>query len=507
MLPFRCVVYVVLIFGGVTRCRSPAATVTSSIHASRALVPSRADLRPPRKRFRDFISPEDSVEDDIDTDVLADIEADATAIGAAADMDVKAKDDEGIGMEVNVGVDVEDEVEGEVESSDKGTIEVGVNVVVEIDTLDGMLMPDVVEHLEQVEDVVYDIYGHVIEIPLQRVEYIETGLRKLEVESLIAGGERASLLDQIMTITCSDMTPEAINKLINQRVADALAAYEANHPAELAVESQSQNGDDDDNGNIGGNGNGNGRGNTDGNGGGNGNRNRGGNRNGNPNRNDRGAMPVVRECTYHDFVKCQPLNFKGTEGIVRLTRWFKKMEIVFHINNCPEMYQVKYVTCTLLNNALTWWNAHKITVGSDAAFAMTWRELIKLMTEVEKFNGGLPDNIQGNVITEPTRQQDVVRIANNLMDQKLKGYVVKNVENKRRSYTAGNNEKRGYVGPLPYYNKCKLHHEGPCTVKCEKCKKGHYKNVCPKLKDQTRGNKAGKKIDKARGKSYVLGGG
>nr|GEW44492.1 hypothetical protein [Tanacetum cinerariifolium] len=32
------------------RCRSPAATMTSSIHATRALVPSHADLFPPRKR-------------------------------------------------------------------------------------------------------------------------------------------------------------------------------------------------------------------------------------------------------------------------------------------------------------------------------------------------------------------------------------------------------------------------------------------------------------------------
>ncbi|GKB99807.1 hypothetical protein Tco_0985944 [Tanacetum coccineum] len=45
---------------------------------------------------------------------------------------------------------------------------------------------------------------------------------------------------------------------------------------------------------------------------------------------------------------------------------------------------------------------------------------------VEKFIGGLPNNIQGNVIAaEPTKLQDAVRIANNLMDQKLKGYVVK----------------------------------------------------------------------------------
>ncbi|GKC77414.1 hypothetical protein Tco_1128188, partial [Tanacetum coccineum] len=172
-------------------------------------------------------------------------------------------------------------------------------------------------------------------------------------------------------------------------------------------------------------------------------------------------------------------------------------------------------TYTLLNSALTWWNAYKRTIGANAAFAMSWRDLIKLMTErfqeltmtctkmvpgeedrVEKFIGDLPDNIQRNVIAaEPTRLQDVVRIANNLMDQKLKGYAVKNAKNKRRldnnhkdnrvqqppykrhnvggqsvarAYTAGNNEKRGYVGPLPYCNKCKLHHEGLCTMKCEK---------------------------------------
>ncbi|GKF16568.1 hypothetical protein Tco_0061486, partial [Tanacetum coccineum] len=147
------------------RCRSPAATMTSYIHASRALVPSRVDLLPHRKRFTDSISLEDSVEDDIDTDVLADIEADATAIGATIDMDVEARDDAGIGMEVDVGFDVEEEVEA--------------------------------EHLEQVEDVVHDIYGHVMEIPLQRIEDIEMGQKELEERSLIVGGERASLLEQV----------------------------------------------------------------------------------------------------------------------------------------------------------------------------------------------------------------------------------------------------------------------------------------------------------------------
>ncbi|GKE62374.1 hypothetical protein Tco_1512741 [Tanacetum coccineum] len=34
---------------------------------------------------------------------------------------------------------------------------------------------------------------------------------------------------------------------------------------------------------------------------------------------------VARECTYQDFMKCQPLFFKGTEGVSKLTQWFERM--------------------------------------------------------------------------------------------------------------------------------------------------------------------------------------
>ncbi|GJZ91593.1 putative reverse transcriptase domain-containing protein [Tanacetum coccineum] len=176
---------------------------------------------------------------------------------------------------------------------------------------------------------------------------------------------------------------------------------------------------------------------------------------------------------------------------------------------------------------------------------------------------------QGNVIAaEPTRLQDAVRIANNLMDQKLKGYAVRNAENKRRldnnygnnrgqqpphkrqntggqnvarAYVAGNNEEKKYEGNFPLCNKCKLHHLGPCTVRCVKCNKvghlarncrvtnpttptqrgqimnqkvvtcfecgaqGHYRSDCPKIKNQNRGNKA--RVPDASGRAYALGGG
>ncbi|GJY30364.1 hypothetical protein Tco_0413859 [Tanacetum coccineum] len=82
-----------------------------------------------------------------------------------------------------------------------------------------------------------------------------------------------------------------------------------------------------------------------------------------------------------------PLNFNGTEGVVGLTHWFEKMEMVFHISNYPEKYQVKYATCTLLNSALTWWNSHKRTIRIEAAYAMT--EVYCLRNKVQKIEAEL----------------------------------------------------------------------------------------------------------------------
>ncbi|GJZ27816.1 putative reverse transcriptase domain-containing protein, partial [Tanacetum coccineum] len=234
-----------------------------------------------------------------------------------------------------------------------------------------------------------------------------------------------------MTITRSEMTPKAIEELIAQRVAEALANYKATRTTNaLETKNQSQNGSDDDNGNGDG----------------------GNNENGNLNENGRGVMPVARVCTYQEFTKCQPLNFKGTKGVVGLRRW----------KQCS--------TSAIVQR----------TIRVDAVFSMTWRDLIKLMTElyclrneiqkmelelwnltvknndlaaytqifqeltllctrmvlgeedrIERYVGGLPDNIQGNVMSaEPMRLKDAIRLANSLMDQKLKGYAFRSAENK-----------------------------------------------------------------------------
>ncbi|GJZ90577.1 hypothetical protein Tco_0662504 [Tanacetum coccineum] len=81
---------------------------------------------------------------------------------------------------------------------------------------------------------------------------------------------------------------------------------------------------------------------------------------------------VDREYTYPDFMKCQPLNFKSTEGVVELIQWLEKMETMFSISNCFVENQIKFSTSTLLAGALTWWNSHVRTIGHDVAYAMTW---------------------------------------------------------------------------------------------------------------------------------------
>ncbi|GJV40120.1 hypothetical protein Tco_1418560, partial [Tanacetum coccineum] len=313
-------------------------------------------------------------------------------------------------------------------------------------------------------------------------------------------------------------------------------------------------------------------------------------------------MPVARECTYTDFLKCQPLNFKGTEGVVGLTQWIEKMESIFRISNCTIACQIKFATCTLQGNALTWWNSHVKIVGHDVSYAMPWKTLKKMMTEKycprgeikkleiemwnlkvkgtdvlsynqhfqelalmcgrmfleesdeeEKYVGGLPDMIHGSVMaSKPNIMQDAIEFATELMDQKIRTIAERQFENKRKfddnnktqqqppkkknvamAYSVGSSEKKDYAGTLPLFNKCKFHHNGPCTAKCINCKRvghltqdcqspaatnnqrtltyyecgnqGHYRGDFTELKNKNHGNQT--RGTEARGMVYALGGG
>ncbi|GJR14865.1 hypothetical protein Tco_0797517 [Tanacetum coccineum] len=129
------------------------------------------------------------------------------------------------------------------------------------------------------------------------------------------------------------------------------------------------------------------------------------------------------ECTYTDFLKCQPLNFKGMEGVVGLSQWFERMESVFHISNCIVENQVKFATCTFHSIALTWWNTHVKTVGHDAAYESD---------KIEKYVGGLPDMIHGSVVaSKPKTMQEEVEIKTELMDKKIRTFTECQTESKR----------------------------------------------------------------------------
>ncbi|GJY33717.1 putative reverse transcriptase domain-containing protein [Tanacetum coccineum] len=282
------------------------------------------------------------------------------------------------------------------------------------------------------------------------------------------------------TTSTTPITDAAIKALIAQGVANALVEYEAHR--------SSGNGDDSHKSGSG-----------------------------------RRTKRATRECTYNDFLKCQPLNFKGTKGVVGLTQWFEKIESVLHISNCTIACQIKFATCTLLGNALTWWNSHVKTISHDVAYGMPWKTLKKMMTdkycpielalmcgrmfleesnEVNKYVGGLLDMIQGSVMSsKPKIMQDAIEFATELMDQKIRTFADRQAKNKRklddnsrnnqnqrqpfkrqnvaRAYIAGPGEKKVYGGSKPLCPKCNYHHDGKCAPKCTNCKwTGHLARDC-----------------------------
>ncbi|GKB64943.1 putative reverse transcriptase domain-containing protein [Tanacetum coccineum] len=502
------------------RSRSPVAFVPLSLPTLGALSYARADLLPSPKRIRSLETATDlegCSEDSFEPYVPRE-----TRLGVDfMDESFESSRHRGTDLEMNVevvrsdGIDIDPEIQVEI-----------VECFTYADALrDREIDPRVVvEAIDREEIKTGDGAVEVIESVQSDQGYRIVAIGQQSVDMLERIGELETMPN---TRSGASRTREGVNEQSDRRMTESLRVRDAVRNLGPLMGDESEQEVNGGNGN-GGNGNGNGN-------------------EGEYGYNFKGFMPA-KECTYEDFLKCHPLNFNGTKGVVRLTRWFEKMETVFHISNCPEKYQVKYASCTLLNSALTWWNSHKRKIRIEAAYATSWAELIKLMTEVyylrnevqkmetelwnldvkgndlttytkrfqelvmlctimvpneddkvERFIGGLLDNNQGNVIdAEPTKLQDAIRVANNLMDQNLKRYA-RSAENKRRldnntrdnrgqqsvfkrknvggqnvarAYTAGNNERKGYVGSLPYCSKCKIHHAGPCTVRC-----GNYKRV------------------------------
>nr|GEU40169.1 reverse transcriptase domain-containing protein [Tanacetum cinerariifolium] len=101
----------------------------------------------------------------------------------------------------------------------------------------------------------------------------------------------------------------------------------------------------------------------------------------NPNRNPGPReTPVAKRGNYIEFTSCQPLYFNGTKGAVNLIRWFERTESVFSRSNCADENRVTFATGTLIDDALSWWNAYAQPIGIEQANKITWIELKRLLT-------------------------------------------------------------------------------------------------------------------------------
>nr|GEV87537.1 reverse transcriptase domain-containing protein [Tanacetum cinerariifolium] len=325
------------------RHRSHMTSVPALSLVSGALSPVRVDLIPSPKRIRD-------------SGYLADVEVDPKETSLRDDVIVRGSD------EPHLEQDIDPEIQAEINECiayadalrDRG-----------IDAREDRVIECTYETLGS---LVQRFHDHTVAIPVHRVQVIEgvqreQGRRIVGVESIVVAlteriaeleknsrrlrgtasveGHRVDRLQHGMkmpnTRSRASMTHEEIEDLVACQVIEEMEARDA----AINLEPLNENEDEQE-----------------------------------------GFVPVARECTFQDFLKCKPHNFSGTVGVVGLTRWFEKIETVFNISNFPSKYQVKYATCTLQDNALTWWNSHKRRIGVDAAYAMKWARLMKLMTEV-----------------------------------------------------------------------------------------------------------------------------
>nr|GEU69901.1 putative reverse transcriptase domain-containing protein [Tanacetum cinerariifolium] len=258
------------------------------------------------------------------------------------------------------------------------------------------------------------------------------------------------------------------------------------------------------------------------------------------NSNDSGTggrrqMATPRQCSYTDFLKCQPMSFQGTEGVVGLTGWIEKMESGFQISNCIVACQVKFASCTLQGSASTWWNSHMRAVGQDVAYAIPWATLKRMITSKYCLRGEI-QKLESEFWNLKVKGLDLWNYNHRFQELALMNNVV-------RAYTAGLGDKKPCGGIKPLCPKCNYHHDGPCTQKCTNCRKtghwdrdcksrsaannnnnnnqraqranargitcfecgvqGHYKSECPKLKNGNQGNRA--RNGNAVARAYAVG--
>ncbi|GKE41309.1 reverse transcriptase domain-containing protein [Tanacetum coccineum] len=159
-------------------------------------------------------------------------------------------------------------------------------------------------------------------------------------------------------------------------------------------------------------------------------------------------------------------------------------ESVFSRSNCAEENKVTFATGTLIDDALSWWNAYAQTIGIEQANKIIWTELKRLLTNkyyprtevrkmedefynltvkgndlktyvrrfqelavlcpnmvpntkklMEVFIGGLPRSIEGNVnASKPQTLEEAITITQRLMDQVTKHNSMPEINDHKRKF-------------------------------------------------------------------------
>nr|GEX07743.1 putative reverse transcriptase domain-containing protein [Tanacetum cinerariifolium] len=214
--------------------------------------------------------------------------------------------------------------------------------------------------------------------------------------------------------------------------------------------------------------------------------------------------PPVRECTFSNFMKCNPTPFHGKEGAIELCRWFEKSEMVFSISGCAKRNKVDMKKIMLeefcpdkeVHRMEDELKSLKLRDTNIAAYTQKFHELVLLCLEavptekkkVEAYIKGLPENIKG----ETTSSRPV---------------------NMNEGYHNGNCGTTCYNCGRPghYVKDCKKKVNTQSTPVCYGCEeRGHTWNYCLK-KNNPQGEEAHgraymiKEADKDQGPNVVMG--
>ncbi|GKD49099.1 putative reverse transcriptase domain-containing protein [Tanacetum coccineum] len=141
--------------------------------------------------------------------------------------------------------------------------------------------------------------------------------------------------------------------------------------------------------------------------------------------NGSGPRPAqaVRECSYSEFLKCKPLDFKGTEGVTTTPEVAHAMPWA----TLKKMMTDKYCSRGEIKKIETeMWNL-KVKGTDVVAYSRRFQQLALMCSrmfpeeidKIEKYIGGLPDMILGSVKASKSKtMQEVIEFTTELMEDK-----------------------------------------------------------------------------------------